>query len=227
VQTGYTRSGQETLREIAKMWEQIRESTTANITIIWTPAHLGTPGNEHADQAAKKAAEGDVQTSQSLKYTPKSLIAAIKTQSARRWQEEWEQDWKTSPKGRHSYRITERPNKNVLKLHGMLSKAKSAIGVQLRTGKIGLGEFLHGRKVPGFDTPLCSCGEGDQSVHHVLLACSRWTQERWEAFGRTRHRDLAKLLGEPDTLRAAINMILETGLLGQFSRVREALRSVV
>ncbi len=109
----------------------------------------------------------------------------------------------------------------------MLFKAKNTIEVQLRTDKIGLRKFLHKRKVSGFDTPLCSCGEGDQSVHHVLLVCSRWTQKRWEAFGCIRHQDLAKLLGEPDTLRAATNMILETGLLGQFSRVREALRSVI
>ena len=96
VQTDYTKFRQEILRELAKMWKQIQESTIINIKIIWISAHSKTSDNEHVNQAAKKVAEKDVQTSQSLKYTLKSLITVIKMWFVHRWQKEWEQDWKTS-----------------------------------------------------------------------------------------------------------------------------------
>lgn len=92
VQTDYTKSEQEILRKIKKMLKQIWESTTVNITIIWTSVHLKTSDNEHMNQAAKKTAEKDVQISQSLKYTLKSLITVIKMQFTCRWQKEWKQD---------------------------------------------------------------------------------------------------------------------------------------
>ena len=47
------------------------------------------------------------------------------------------------------------PTAQVLLLHKSLQKAESALLVQARTGKIGLGKFLHDRKVLGFKTAQC------------------------------------------------------------------------
>src|SRR5208282_526498 len=52
------------------------------------------------------------------------------------------------------------PTAQVLLLHKSLQKAESALLVQARTGKIGLGKFLHDRRVPGFETAQCRCGAG-------------------------------------------------------------------
>jgi hypothetical protein len=41
--------------------------------------------------------------------------------------------------------------------------------IQMRTEKIGLRDHLWRRKVPEFDDPGCDCGEGRQTVNHVLL----------------------------------------------------------
>jgi len=47
------------------------------------------------------------------------------------------------------------PTAQVLKLHEELRKAESALLTQARTKRIGLAEFLHRRKVPGFVTATC------------------------------------------------------------------------
>jgi hypothetical protein len=39
----------------------------------------------------------------------------------------------------------------------------------MRTEKISLRDHLWKRRVPEFDDPGCNCGEGRQTVSHVLL----------------------------------------------------------
>ncbi|EAQ93236.1 hypothetical protein CHGG_01471 [Chaetomium globosum CBS 148.51] len=47
-----------------------------------------------------------------------------------------------------------------LRRHDGLSKAKSSLLIQIRTGAIGLWDFLFTREVPEVLTPACECGEG-------------------------------------------------------------------
>ena len=59
----------------------------------------------------------------------------------------------------------------MLLLHKSLQKAESALLVQARTGKIGLGKFLYNRKVPGIVTAQCWCGAGFETPRHIVLYC--------------------------------------------------------
>jgi ribonuclease HI len=223
---GYTESGQEILRQIISTMDRVHTHTESETTIHWIPAHTGVPGNESADEAAKKAAEGDTFARGDLGSPPSKTLAAVRTKANQAWQKEWKDTWEKSSKGRHSFMFTREPTVKTLELHAKLAKPRSSIGIQLRTGKIGLGEFLYGRRVPGFETPRCSCNQGNQTVQHVLLTCRRWAREREEAFGNLRHRNILRILGEPEPLLLAINMILDTGLLGQFVRAREMLAEI-
>lgn len=45
-----------------------------------------------------------------------------------------------------------------------------SILIQLRTGKIGLGAYLH--KINRRESARCSCDLGNQTVKHVLLECA-------------------------------------------------------
>ena len=78
--------------------------------------------------------------------------------------------------------------RRVIKLHKGLHKAESSILVQARTGKIGLRDFLFKRRVLGFDSPWCDCGQGRETVRHILVFCSR---------ERERREQLVQDLGEP------------------------------
>ena len=40
-----------------------------------------------------------------------------------------------------------------------------------------LNAFLYKREVPGVDSPLCSCGQEEQTAHHIITRCELVNQE--------------------------------------------------
>lgn len=86
----------------------------------------------------------------------------------------------------------------------------------MRTEKIGLRDHLWRRRVPEFDDPGCECGEGRQTVGHILMRCRKYRDLRREEFGDTRRMDLRAILNEPKLAAKAIRFMEQTHLLGQF-----------
>ena len=62
-------------------------------------------------------------------------------------------------------------SKKRLKIYTQLKKAESALTTQIRTGKIGLADFLYKRRVPSVTSPACSCGWHRQTSEHVIMFC--------------------------------------------------------
>jgi hypothetical protein len=75
---------------------------------------------------------------------------------------------------------------DILKLHKKLSSPLYSVLTQMRTGNVGLRQFLHRRRVPGYDNASCECGRGEQTVAHVLLNYLRLIDLRKEMWGRGR-----------------------------------------
>lgn len=141
------------------------------ITLCWIPAHTGISGNEAADRAVKEVAEMiEVQPNPGPQL---QSTAAVNREAVRLLQAKWKKQWAEETEGRHLFKLNPELKKAVLMKHNGLSKAMSAVGIQLQTSKIGLGQFLFERKVSGFSDPECSCKAGNQTVQHVLLACRR------------------------------------------------------
>ncbi|KAF7160205.1 hypothetical protein CNMCM6106_007641 [Aspergillus hiratsukae] len=59
----------------------------------------------------------------------------------------WEERWRAAPRSA-AEAVPQPPDARVLQLHEGLHKAESSILTQLRTGKIGLADFLHKAGVP-------------------------------------------------------------------------------
>ena len=103
-----------------------------------------------------------------------------------------------------------------------MTKEQSAIAVQMRTGKIGLRQFLYNRKVPGIDGPECGCGGGHQTVKHILFNCRKYSGRRREYWDQERRKaawgvlQLRTILTAPGSLKKAVTFMKDTGLLGQF-----------
>ncbi len=94
---------------------------------------------------------------------------------------------------------------------------------QIQTGKIGLKAFLHHQRVPGANSPLCSCGEAPQTAFHVINKCQLHDIRR--AYLRRQlapsplltRRDLHNILKDTDKAKAVAKWLLNTGILSYYS----------
>ena len=76
--------------------------------------------------------------------------------------------WEKSEKGRHPFQF--RPKVDFKFKHMFETSFGERIMSQLRTGYIGLNEYLH--KVNIIENDCCECG-GKESVGHFLLQCPK------------------------------------------------------
>ena len=95
--------------------------------------------------------------------------------------------------------------------------------IQLRTGIIGLAEYLS--KIKRKDSPRCQCDMGNQSVRHVLLECPLLEEQRYEMMNELFEAGVSTTLGEMEMLKESkaapivAKFMIATGLLGQFQSV--------
>ena len=141
----------------------------------------------------------------------------------KRWEREWLEyshgaDPRTEPA-----RSAVCEKKDTLRRHEGLTKAESSLAIQLRTGRVGLADYLYKRRVPGFESPACSCGWGRQTIHHVIMFCPTWAIDRRWMLTAAGSNDVGQILTTNKGLRAVTRWLIISGVLGQFSLAREQL----
>jgi hypothetical protein len=89
-------------------------------------------------------------------------------------------------------------DQRALERHEGLTKAESSLLTQARTGAIGLKDFLFRARVPGIPTPYCNCGQGRETVEHLVVWCPQPPNPRtWSATEIRSQRDLYRALDGP------------------------------
>lgn len=152
--------------------------------------------------------------------------AHVQTALARLAASEWDASWSQDIHGKEVQKLVQKPSRAVLKLHSELPKCLSSLLIQMRTGKIGLRKYLHGRKVPDISTPTCQCGQAPQSMTHVLAHCRKYSQIRRETWKEEeknhawRSIPVKEMLSSPRYAKKAATFMKKTGLLGQFKALR-------
>lgn len=202
------------LRRVLTAYEAIKEQG-AELELHWVAGHAGVPGNEAADNIADKAHELQLPPAENQRCEVAARLALIREQSRQAWREAW----RDGTNAAHYRGLAPEVTHKHMRLHDGRPKPHSALFTQLRTGKIGLNQFLHERRVPGMATAACECGMGRMSVKHVLLACPRWRNERREMQQKKNTTDIHELLGTAGAATAAIRMVLSIRLLDQFQAV--------
>lgn len=212
-------SGAYILGSIARKVRELQQDGHT-VTVRWIPSHTGISGNEAADKAAKEAAvrrtdaAGRHATDDPTQL--QVLQPALKAQCRRHTQAQWAVHWRAETKGKASRVYTPTPTKKVLRLHSGLSKKQSATLVQMRTGKIGLRDYLFSRNVPGIQDRHCTCREGRQTVQHLLLTCRYFKEIRREIFGGIAGQmSLRRILSERKLAIKAIRFMEQTQILGR------------
>ena len=113
-----------------------------------------------------------------------------------------------------------------LKRHEGLTKAESSLLIQIRTGDIGLRDFLFKRRVPEVLIPYCECGEGREIAGHLVVWClSPPLIRRWETPKIRTRRDSCSVLqgGSRPVARLArsiLGWLMDSGRLPMYSLAR-------
>ena len=130
------------------------------VRFVWTKAHVGIEGNEHADEAAKSAAE--LTGEPSINECP---METVKLELKKRMDHAWETRYESTTKAKHLKEIIctieeAKEWREATELNFFLT--------QMLTGHGGTMEYLKKFKI--VNTNRCTCGQV-QSREHILLEC--------------------------------------------------------
>ena len=138
-----------------------------HLTLAWIKAHVGTEGNEQADQAAKEGAAGrahmrKIQTDIPWKVV-KNKIEEYTTSN-------WRHRWVSSPHYKHTKLFYEFPNKSKSKYILKMGTYKLSVWIKDITGHNNLAYFQS--KLNNKIDPTCRlCLQANETLHHLMTDC--------------------------------------------------------
>jgi hypothetical protein len=98
--------------------------------------------------------------------------------------------------------------------------------VQLRTGKIGLRDFLFNIGVPEVTSAACSCGYERETPRHITVFCPRYKDAR-EQLRTNGHLDFREPLTTVEGVRKVIRWWLRRRVLEQFRLAEELIENLL
>lgn len=154
---------------IALIRERTKKLEIQNWTIhyAWIKAHSGHVGNETADNLAKQAADNR-NLPVSYDHKPASVVLSeLEAVNINKWETEWNDTVNGSVTKSFIPSVKDRLKLN-LPLTGNITT--------FLTGHGQINSYFFRFKIK--DSPLCTCGNEDQTVDHLLFRCVKLDRER-------------------------------------------------
>ena len=146
------------------------------VKLVWTRAHVGTEGNERADELAKIG--GKLEKASGNIAVPHSITKNVINE---RMTEKWTDKWLEYPGARMSKLFVTKTVKNKSKYIYKLSSAKLGRLIRVTSGHNNLNYFQN--KLCEDISPLCRlCEEGDETFEHWVTECPVLRVQRNEIF---------------------------------------------
>ncbi|KAI3050636.1 hypothetical protein CBS147353_11639 [Aspergillus niger] len=188
IANSWNKSGQRIIQAIHQPAGELK-ARGIPLRLQWVPGHCGDPGNDTVDRLAKEAVGLE------KKHPFRRLPSREKGHIRNKISKEWEQEWRTSPKGGHLRQIDQGlPASRTRRLYGPLPQNRAYLLMQLRTGHSWLA--THGKRHGLQDHAQCECG-GIETVVHVLIDCPQLKglrQDMRQKIGRA-FNNISEMLG--------------------------------
>ena len=167
-----------TIHELKSRLNQKIQENDVQITIKWIKAHVGFPGNEYADELAKKGTE-------IRPYGPEPIIPVnkqtihneIRNEVNRQWEERWLSRKDSRQTAIFFPSLNPKKSEEITKLH------KNTIGPVVRALTGHDHRNRHKMLLEGADIGMCRlCSKNLETSSHIILHCPRLTQLRAQIF---------------------------------------------
>jgi hypothetical protein len=136
----------------------------------WVPGHANVPGNDLADEHAKRAAQEAIQCPTGL-CSLNTIKSHLRSKQNKLWQKAWDKDSSVM-------RVT-RPLINQSDLPIKITRSSEIKLNRLRLGHTHLRAETHRKFGPKYaETPECPCGHDIQTVDHVIFHCPTYHNNR-------------------------------------------------
>ena len=175
-----------------------------HVTLHWTKAHIGTIGNERADEGAK---QGGLLEAVAEVFLPKT---EMKAKLEEYFYNVWEDEWLQYPRARMTKLFYSKPDKNQGKYVLKLGRLELSRFIKIITGHNGL--FYFKSKIDELINSECRfCLSAEETFYHLATDCPVHRQSREEIF-----LDKPPITNTKWSVRALL-------IFSQASGVREAL----
>lgn len=175
--------------EIKQSVRRIREEGR-HVRLFWLRAHVGTPGNERADELAKNAALNKKTLPDYSKVPVSHIRGCIREETIQKWQAR-SVDASTMGSVTKAFLPNVRIAKKILNAGGITSTH-----IQILTGHGGFASYLHRFKLK--DSPSCVCYPNcEETVWHLLLIVPDLVENGWSwksRFSKSWNRQLSRKL---------------------------------
>jgi len=191
-----SRTTKHSVRECSAALNELGRTNT--VTLEWVPGHSGIPGNERADEQAKKGARENLCGPEPFTPVPATFV---KEQVSNFFEEKHQQAWWSENRFRKTKETVGWAAKPLAQKLITLNRESIRHLVQLITGH-GILE-QHRFRSNQADDPICpKCGEEPDTSQHFFETCSKYQDLRERIFG-TGHITLKEELHTRNIYRMA------------------------